>query len=44
MFAIIDNYVLLTYFKKDSKKTPKQEIERAKKALKEWRNKNEKMV
>jgi phage-related protein len=44
MFAIIDNYILLTYFKKDSKKTPKREIERAKKALRDWRDKNEKMV
>lgn len=39
MFTIVDNYILLTYFKKDSKKTPKHEIDRAKKALKDWRDK-----
>jgi len=36
MFFIHDNYVLLTHFRKETQKTPKREIEKAKKFMNDW--------
>jgi len=40
MFFIHDNYVLLTHFRKETQKTPKREIEKAKKFMNDWLDRN----